>query len=198
MAALWLNHTTLVHRDKGRPACPSEYGNPLCYYATILTNRTTRSSSCFRNFPVFSTPGPRRKPGRGSRMFSTTAKSNPHPKIPRPERLDEIYVALKKGIQSVRSVSDQKILHYLFPHRQCAPIGHTRVVFLLRDYLQAHQMDLDNFSRQMKGSKRNSRLVRFHCLVILKYGYVYMYIFSLLLIEQLRLWTSLILSPCQV
>lgn len=32
---------------------------------------------------------------------------------------------------------------------------------LSRDYLQAHQADLDNFSRQMRGSKRNSRLARF-------------------------------------
>ncbi|XP_075905362.1 rho family-interacting cell polarization regulator 1-like isoform X2 [Nelusetta ayraudi] len=87
------------------------------------------SDKASRNFPVFSTPGPRRKPGRVSRMFSTSVKSNPHPKIPRPERLDEIYMALKKGIQ---------------------------------DYLQAYQLDLDNCSRQMKGSKRNSRLGFFY------------------------------------
>lgn len=52
-------------------------------------------------------------------------KSNPPPKVPQPERLDEVYEALKRGLQS---------------------------------YLQVHQMDLDSLSRQMKESKRNSRL----------------------------------------
>lgn len=54
-----------------------------------------------------------------------STKSNPPPKVPQPERLDQVYEALKKGLQS---------------------------------YLQVHQMDLDNLSRQMKESKRNSRL----------------------------------------
>ena len=31
---------------------------------------------------------------------------------------------------------------------------------VLRSYLQVHQMELDSLSRQMKESKRNSRLVR--------------------------------------
>lgn len=72
-----------------------------CLLAVAGNGNPLWTSSCCRNFPVFSTPGPRRKPGRVSRMFSTSVKSSPHPKIPRPERLDEIYVALKKGIQSV-------------------------------------------------------------------------------------------------
>lgn len=84
------------------PGSGRKWKSPLLIFST-LTNGTTGSSSCCRNFPVFSTPGPRRKPGRVSRMFSTSVKSNPHPKIPRPERLDEIYMALKKGIQSVLS-----------------------------------------------------------------------------------------------
>ncbi|XP_071371601.1 rho family-interacting cell polarization regulator 1-like, partial [Centroberyx affinis] len=79
----------------------------------------------YRNLSVFSTPGLTRKPSRASRMFTTSTKSNPPPKIPQPERLDEVYEALKKGLQS---------------------------------YLQVHQIELDSLSRQMKESKRNSRL----------------------------------------
>uniref|UniRef100_A0A6Q2YB57 FAM65 N-terminal domain-containing protein n=1 Tax=Esox lucius TaxID=8010 RepID=A0A6Q2YB57_ESOLU len=74
---------------------------------------------------VFSTPGITRKPSRASRMFTLSAKSPP-PKVPQPERLDEVYEALKRGLQS---------------------------------YLQVHQIELDGLSRQMRESKRNSRLV---------------------------------------
>uniref|UniRef100_A0A8C4ELN7 RHO family interacting cell polarization regulator 1 n=1 Tax=Dicentrarchus labrax TaxID=13489 RepID=A0A8C4ELN7_DICLA len=101
-----------------------------------LTSRSiTRSQSFtgvntydkpYRNLSVFSTPGLSRKPSRASRMFTMSTKSNPPPKVPQPERLDQVYEALKKGLQS---------------------------------YLQVHQMDLDSLSRQMKESKRNSRLV---------------------------------------
>ncbi|XP_031723958.1 rho family-interacting cell polarization regulator 1 isoform X2 [Anarrhichthys ocellatus] len=100
-----------------------------------LTSRSiTRSQSytgvntydkAYRNLSVFSAPGLSRKPSRASRMFTMSAKSNPPPKVPQPERLDQVYEALKKGLQS---------------------------------YLQVHQMDLDSLSRQMKESKRNSRL----------------------------------------
>lgn len=100
-----------------------------------LTSRSiTRSQSFtgvntydkpYRNLSVFSTPGLSRKPSRASRMFTMSAKSNTPPKVPQPERLDQVYEALKKGLQS---------------------------------YLQVHQMDLENLSRQMKESKRNSRL----------------------------------------
>ncbi|XP_027128548.1 rho family-interacting cell polarization regulator 1 isoform X2 [Larimichthys crocea] len=100
-----------------------------------LTSRSiTRSQSFtgvntydkpYRNLSVFSTPGLNRKPSRASRMFTMSTKSNPPPKVPQPERLDQVYEALKKGLQS---------------------------------YLQVYQMDLDNLSKQMKESKRNSRL----------------------------------------
>ncbi|XP_022054314.2 rho family-interacting cell polarization regulator 1 isoform X1 [Acanthochromis polyacanthus] len=79
----------------------------------------------YRSLSVFPTPGVSRKPSRASRMFTMSAKSNPPPKVPQPERLNEVYEALKNGLQS---------------------------------YLQVHQMDLDSLSRQMKESKRNSRL----------------------------------------
>ncbi|KAK2841788.1 hypothetical protein Q5P01_011988 [Channa striata] len=79
----------------------------------------------YRNLSVFNTPGLSRKSSRASRMFTLSSKPNPPPKVPQPERLDQVYEALKKGLQS---------------------------------YLQVHQMDLDNLTRQMKESKRNSRL----------------------------------------
>ena len=40
-----------------------------------------------------------RKTSRASRMFNMTTKSNTPPKVPQPERLDEVYEALKKGLQ---------------------------------------------------------------------------------------------------
>ncbi|XP_026221322.1 rho family-interacting cell polarization regulator 1 isoform X2 [Anabas testudineus] len=79
----------------------------------------------YRNLSVFNTPGLSRKPSRARKMFNMSTKPNPTPKVPQPERLDQVYEALKKGLQS---------------------------------YLQVHQMDLDSLSRQMKESKRNSRL----------------------------------------
>ncbi|XP_033940792.1 rho family-interacting cell polarization regulator 1 isoform X2 [Pseudochaenichthys georgianus] len=103
--------------------------------ARRLTSRSiTRSQSFtgvntndtpYRSLSVFSTPGVSRKPSRASRMFTMSTKSNPPPKVPQPERLDQVYEALKKGLHS---------------------------------YLQVHQMDSDCLSRQMKESKRNSRL----------------------------------------
>ncbi|XP_051953042.1 rho family-interacting cell polarization regulator 1-like isoform X2 [Xyrauchen texanus] len=79
----------------------------------------------YRNISVFSTPACVRKtPSRASRMFTLSTKSPP-PKVPQPERLDEVYEALKRGLQS---------------------------------YLHVHQMELDSLNRQMKESKRNSRL----------------------------------------
>ncbi|XP_066541282.1 rho family-interacting cell polarization regulator 1 isoform X2 [Hoplias malabaricus] len=100
----------------------------------VLSRSITRSQSFagvnsydkpYRSLSVFSTPACVRKtPSRGSRMFTLSTKSPP-PKVPQPERLDEVYEALKRGLQS---------------------------------YLQVHQMELDSLNRQMKESKRNSRL----------------------------------------
>ncbi|KAF5907650.1 rho family-interacting cell polarization regulator 1 isoform X2, partial [Clarias magur] len=100
----------------------------------VLTRSISRSQSfagvnshdkLYRSLSVFRTPACTRKtPSRGSRMFTLSAKSPP-PKVPQPERLDEVYEALKRGLQS---------------------------------YLQVHQMELDSLNRQMKESKRNSRL----------------------------------------
>ncbi|KAJ8281158.1 hypothetical protein GJAV_G00064200 [Gymnothorax javanicus] len=100
----------------------------------VLSRSITRSQSFagvnshdkpYRNLSVFSTPSSvRRTPSRASRMFTLSAKSPP-PKVPQPERLDEVYEALKRGLQA---------------------------------YLQVHQLELDGLSRQMRESKRNSRL----------------------------------------
>ncbi|KAI4877903.1 hypothetical protein NFI96_016787 [Prochilodus magdalenae] len=100
----------------------------------VLSRSITRSQSFagvnsydkpYRSLSVFSTPACARKtPSRASRMFTLSTKSPP-PKVPQPERLDEVYEALKRGLQS---------------------------------YLQVHQMELDSLNRQMKESKRNSRL----------------------------------------
>uniref|UniRef100_A0A8C7QH85 RHO family interacting cell polarization regulator 1 n=1 Tax=Oncorhynchus mykiss TaxID=8022 RepID=A0A8C7QH85_ONCMY len=93
-------------------------------YSFSSTVRKRLCVLCFRNLSVFSTPRVTRKPSRASRMFTLSAKSPP-PKVPQPERLDEVYEALKRGLQS---------------------------------YLQVHQIELDSLSRQMRESKRNSRL----------------------------------------
>ncbi|XP_041078106.1 rho family-interacting cell polarization regulator 1 isoform X2 [Polyodon spathula] len=83
------------------------------------------SDKHYRNRAVFSTPtNSRKSPSRASRMFTLSHKSLP-PKVPQPERLDEVYEALKRGLQA---------------------------------YLQVHQLELDNLTRQMRESKRNSRL----------------------------------------
>ncbi|XP_023204482.1 rho family-interacting cell polarization regulator 1 isoform X1 [Xiphophorus maculatus] len=79
----------------------------------------------YRNLSVFSTPGISRKSSRASGLFTMSTKANPPPKVPQPERLDEVYNALKKGLQS---------------------------------YLHVYQMDLENINRQIRMSKRNSRL----------------------------------------
>ncbi|XP_047451640.1 rho family-interacting cell polarization regulator 1 isoform X2 [Mugil cephalus] len=100
----------------------------------LISRPITRSQSftgvtiydkSYRNLSVFSTPGLSRKPSRAYRIFTMSNKSNPPHKVPQPERLDQVYEALKKGLQS---------------------------------YLQVHQMDLDSLTRQIKQSKRNSRL----------------------------------------
>ncbi|XP_076988855.1 rho family-interacting cell polarization regulator 1 isoform X2 [Tamandua tetradactyla] len=61
-----------------------------------------------RNFPAFSPPGPPRKPpalSRVSRMFSV---AHPAPKVPQPERLDEVYAALKRGLTAYLEVHQQE------------------------------------------------------------------------------------------
>ncbi|KAE8607882.1 hypothetical protein XENTR_v10011315 [Xenopus tropicalis] len=78
-----------------------------------------------RHLPTFQTPTISRKSGsRVRRMFSMSHKSPP-PKVPQPDRVDEVYNALKRGLGA---------------------------------YLEVHQIELDKLTKQIKESKRNSRL----------------------------------------
>ncbi|XP_075394058.1 rho family-interacting cell polarization regulator 1 isoform X2 [Tenrec ecaudatus] len=61
-----------------------------------------------RNFTAFSPPGPPRKLpalSRVSRMFSV---AHPAPKVPQPERLDQVYAALKRGLTAYLEVHQQE------------------------------------------------------------------------------------------
>ncbi|XP_045149711.1 rho family-interacting cell polarization regulator 1 isoform X2 [Echinops telfairi] len=61
-----------------------------------------------RSFTAFSPPGPPRKPpalSRVSRMFSV---AHPAPKVPQPERLDQVYAALKRGLTAYLEVHQQE------------------------------------------------------------------------------------------
>ncbi|KAM9607938.1 rho family-interacting cell polarization regulator 1 isoform 2-T2 [Trichechus inunguis] len=61
-----------------------------------------------RSFPAFSPPGPPRKLpalSRVSRMFSV---AHPAPKVPQPERLDQVYAALKRGLTAYLEVHQQE------------------------------------------------------------------------------------------
>ncbi|XP_029008361.1 rho family-interacting cell polarization regulator 1 isoform X3 [Betta splendens] len=94
----------------------------ICSVRRLGAISVTRSQS-FNGITTYDKPY--RKPSRSSKMFTMSTKSNLPPKIPQPERVDQVYEALKRGLQ-------------------CC--------------LHVYQMDLDNLSKQMKESKRNSRL----------------------------------------
>ncbi|XP_072135615.1 rho family-interacting cell polarization regulator 1 [Mobula birostris] len=65
---------------------------------------TSPKDKTFRKLKVFSTPTTQRKtPSRASKMFNISHKSLP-PKNPQPERLDEVYEALKKGLNAYLQV----------------------------------------------------------------------------------------------
>ncbi|XP_042293575.1 rho family-interacting cell polarization regulator 1 isoform X1 [Sceloporus undulatus] len=102
----------------------------------------------FRNFPAFSTPTVSRKSGsRVSRMFSMSHKSPP-PKVPQPERLDEVYEALKKGLTAyveVHQVELDKLTTQIRESKRNSRLG-----FLY---------DLD---KQVKSIERFLRRLEFH------------------------------------
>ncbi|KAI4825400.1 hypothetical protein KUCAC02_021080, partial [Chaenocephalus aceratus] len=58
--------------------------------ASLESTPTTRLTATSKSLSVFSTPGVSRKPSRASRMFTMSTKSNPPPKVPQPERLDQL------------------------------------------------------------------------------------------------------------
>ncbi|KAJ8777952.1 hypothetical protein J1605_014057 [Eschrichtius robustus] len=101
----------------------------------LLSARVSRSQSFAgvlssqergpRSFPAFSPPGPPRKPPALSRVSKMFSVAHPAPKVPQPERLDLVYVALKRGLTA---------------------------------YLEVHQQEQEKLQRQIRESKRNSRL----------------------------------------
>ncbi|XP_015673024.1 rho family-interacting cell polarization regulator 1 [Protobothrops mucrosquamatus] len=102
----------------------------------------------FRNFPAFSTPTVSRKSGsRVSRMFSMSHKSPP-PKVPQPERFDEVYEALKKGLSAYLEVHQQELEKLSTQIRESK--RNSRLGFLY---------DLD---KQVKSIERFLRRLEFH------------------------------------
>ncbi|XP_063169279.1 rho family-interacting cell polarization regulator 1 [Candoia aspera] len=102
----------------------------------------------FRNFPAFSTPTVSRKSGsRVSRMFSMSHKSPP-PKVPQPERLDEVYEALKKGLSAYLEVHQLELEKLSTQIRESK--RNSRLGFLY---------DLD---KQVKSIERFLRRLEFH------------------------------------
>ncbi|XP_066492886.1 rho family-interacting cell polarization regulator 1 isoform X2 [Tiliqua scincoides] len=123
-----------------------------------LVSRINRSQSfagvnstqdkSYRNFPAFSTPTVSRKSGsRVSRMFSMSHKSPP-PKVPQPERLDEVYEALKKGLTAYLEVHQLELEKLSTQIRESK--RNSRLGFLY---------DLD---KQVKSIERFLRRLEFH------------------------------------
>ncbi|XP_075796778.1 rho family-interacting cell polarization regulator 1 isoform X2 [Pelodiscus sinensis] len=102
----------------------------------------------FRTLPPFSTPTVPRKTGsRVRRMFSMSHKSPP-PKVPQPDRLDEVYEALKKGLTGyleVHQLELQKLSTLIRESKRNSRLG-----FLY---------DLD---KQVKSIERFLRRLEFH------------------------------------
>ncbi|XP_062860176.1 rho family-interacting cell polarization regulator 1 isoform X2 [Trichomycterus rosablanca] len=101
----------------------------------VLARSITRSQSFagvnshdkpYRSLSVFRTPSTVRKtPSRASRMFTLSAKSPP-PKVPQPERLDEVYEALKRGLQSylhVRQMELDSLNHQIKESKRNSRLG---------------------------------------------------------------------------
>ncbi|XP_054856315.1 rho family-interacting cell polarization regulator 1 isoform X3 [Eublepharis macularius] len=102
----------------------------------------------YRNFPAFSTPTVSRKSSsRVSRMFSMSHKTPP-PKVPQPERLDEVYEALKKGITAYVEVHQLELEKLSTQIRESK--RNSRLGFLY---------DLD---KQVKSIERFLRRLEFH------------------------------------
>uniref|UniRef100_A0A8C3XDJ1 RHO family interacting cell polarization regulator 1 n=2 Tax=Cyanoderma ruficeps TaxID=181631 RepID=A0A8C3XDJ1_9PASS len=101
----------------------------------------------FRNFSPF-TPTVSRKTGsRVSRMFSMSHKSPP-PKVPQPNRLDEVYEALKKGLTAYLEVHQLELEKLSTQIRESK--RNSRLGFLY---------DLD---KQVKSIERFLRRLEFH------------------------------------
>lgn len=107
-------------------------------------------------------------------MFTGSTKLPPT-KTPQPERLDEVYAALRRGLQWVNT---SQALFALIPVEGCQVRYHWmrgydwywvlerqskgNGMFVVRSYLQVHQLELDSLGQQIRENKRNGRLVRAH------------------------------------
>ncbi|XP_038628137.1 rho family-interacting cell polarization regulator 1 isoform X1 [Tachyglossus aculeatus] len=103
-----------------------------------------------RSLPVFSPPIPPRKPpvvSRVSRMFSMAHKTPP-PKVPQPERLDQVYEALKRGLTAYLEV------HQLEQEKLNIQIRESK-----RNSRLGFVYDLD---KQVKSVERFLRRLEFH------------------------------------
>uniref|UniRef100_A0A2K6GAJ3 Rho family-interacting cell polarization regulator 1 n=1 Tax=Propithecus coquereli TaxID=379532 RepID=A0A2K6GAJ3_PROCO len=84
----------------------------------LLSARVSRSQSFAgvlgshergpRSLPVFSPPGPPRKPPALSRVSKMFSVAHPASKVPQPERLDLVYAALKQGLTAYLEVHQQE------------------------------------------------------------------------------------------
>uniref|UniRef100_A0A8C3QW56 RHO family interacting cell polarization regulator 1 n=1 Tax=Cyanoderma ruficeps TaxID=181631 RepID=A0A8C3QW56_9PASS len=145
-------------KPKGRPSrSHSTMSLSVRPQRRVLVTKINRSQSFagvnssadrpFRNFSPF-TPTVSRKTGsRVSRMFSMSHKSPP-PKVPQPNRLDEVYEALKKGLTAYLEVHQLELEKLSTQIRESK--RNSRLGFLY---------DLD---KQVKSIERFLRRLEFH------------------------------------
>ncbi|XP_053126688.1 rho family-interacting cell polarization regulator 1 isoform X2 [Hemicordylus capensis] len=101
----------------------------------------------YRSYPAFTPTVSRKSGSRVSRMFSMSHKSPP-PKVPQPERLDEVYEALKKGLTA-----------YLEVHQLELEKLNTQIRESKRNSRLGFLYDLD---KQVKSIERFLRRLEFH------------------------------------
>lgn len=124
----------------------------------LLSARVSRSQSFAgvlgshergpRSFPAFSPSGPPRKPLALSRVSRMFAVAHPAPKVPKPERLDLVYAALKRGLTAyleVHQLEQEKLQGQIRESKRNSRLG-----FLY---------DLD---KQVKSIERFLRRLEFH------------------------------------
>uniref|UniRef100_A0A8B9EQZ6 RHO family interacting cell polarization regulator 1 n=1 Tax=Anser cygnoides TaxID=8845 RepID=A0A8B9EQZ6_ANSCY len=135
----WPPFRSSLSRDRGCPGGPRRCG---------LTLTVPALPACLaRNLSPF-TPTVSRKTGsRVSRMFSMSHKSPP-PKVPQPNRLDEVYEALKKGLTAYLEVHQLELEKLSTQIRESK--RNSRLGFLY---------DLD---KQVKSIERFLRRLEFH------------------------------------
>ncbi|KAF6079261.1 RHO family interacting cell polarization regulator 1 [Phyllostomus discolor] len=117
-------------------------------FAGVLGSHERGPSVFFRSFSAFSPPGPPRKPPALSRVSRMFAVAHPAPKVPKPERLDLVYAALKRGLKAyleVHQLEQEKLQGQIRESKRNSRLG-----FLY---------DLD---KQVKSIERFLRRLEFH------------------------------------